>query len=238
MSDEQFMPAPFNAGASQKFDALHLLALAARYAVPDTYPDPDATKINLGVRFSGVSAISLPDAQSWLAQAGVQLSTLDTLVSQAASGDAEPLHQALQAGNDAHLIQFLAINDASKLVELADAGEDTPLSPNAMWSKPDPCLLLRYGYNPENGYAYYAASLPGDSYRPIKITWESVVAAGVNAAVAILPPPPKVDVDLFNQAAEIMKQALNTAAQAYMTMQTAIGQQAAEVQQVPEQAVS
>lgn len=236
MSDDQFvsLPPELLAG-SQKFEIINILGTIARFALPGASTG-NATERDLEGRFSGVPAIGMPDALGWLSQAGVKLQPLDAQLAALNSGDPEPLRQTLQAGNDTQQLQLLAINDASKLVEMEDAGEDS-LTPRPLWSKPESCILLRLGYNMAMPFAYYAASLPGDSRRPAKIDWQSVVTAGISGAVAILPPAKTVEVDSFTEDLHIMEQALVAAAAAYSNIRAKFGQQPAPATPLTEQAV-
>jgi hypothetical protein len=236
VSTNQFVSLPPDVLAgSQKFDVINLLATVARASLPGAFPG-NSTERDLETRFSGVSTIGLPDAVSWLAQIGVKMQPLDDQVTAITNGQPEPLHQALQQGNDTQCLQLLAVNDSSKLVEVEDTAE-MQLTSRPMAKDPNPCLLLRLGYNTESGYAYYAASLPGDSRRPIKITWDSVVVAGISAAVAILPPPKPVDLERAAASLHIMNQALTTAASAHADILDALGQPAVTMQPAPAQAV-
>lgn len=225
MSTDQFvqLPSEILAAGSQKFEIINLLGALARFALPGAYAGNTAER-DLETRFSGLPTIGLPDAAGWLAGAGVKLQSLDSQIAAITAGDIEPLLQALQEGNDGQGVQLLAVNDSSKLIEMEDTGEEQ-LTPRPMSRTPDPCLLLRLGYNVQNGYAYYAASLPGDSRRPVKIPWGSVVAAGVNAAVAILPPAKTVEAGPLREALHIMEQALSTARAAHATIMAAVDQQ-------------
>lgn len=236
MSDDQFvsLPPELLAG-SQKFEIINILGTIARFALPGASTG-NATERDLEGRFSGVPAIGMPDALGWLSQAGVKLQPLDAQLAALNSGDAEPLRQALQAGNDTQQLQLLAINDASKLIEMEDTGEAS-LTPRPLWSKPESCLLLRMGYNTSMAFGYYAASLPGDSRRPVKIDWQSVVTAGISGAVAILPPAKTVEVDSFANELHIIEQALLAANAAYTALQAKLGQQPAPAAPLTEQAV-
>lgn len=220
MSTDQFVSLPpdvLNAG--QKFEAVNLLAAIARFALPGSFSG-NTVERDLDARFSTLSAIGLPDATAWLSQIGVKLQPLDAQVAALqTNNDAEPLHQALQAGNNAQSLQLLAINDASKLVEIQEDGSSHPLC-----SRPQPSLLLRIGYNTQSEIAYYAASLPGDSHRAVNLTWQSVVAAGMSAAVAILPPAKPVDMDRVAAGLHIINQAFTAIAQAHADILDAIGQ--------------
>ena len=221
MSIDQFVSLPPDVlTGSQKFEIVNLLGTVARTALPGAFPGSGVER-DLEARFSGVQAIGLPDATAWLSQIGVKLQPLDDQVAAlSTNGDAETLHLALQAGNNAQSLQLLAINDASKLIEMEDAAEAT-LTRRALCSRPQPCLLLRLGYNTESDIAYYAASLPGDSRRPIRITWPSIVTAGISAAVAILPPPKPVDLPRAAASLHIMNQALAAADAAHATAHAA-----------------
>ncbi len=125
----------------------------------------------------------------------------------------------IQTGNS---LQLLALQDASKLAELLDDGSSRPL-----WSRAEACLLLRFGFSSDQPYAYYSASLPGDGRRPIKLTWPSVVAAGITAALAVLPPTKPLDLESVANAMHIMEQALQAASQAHAHIQDLLAQQAA-----------
>jgi len=228
MSNDRLVSLPSDVfDGSQKFEIIHLLGAVARAAVPVAAAGIIAER-DLEARFSGMSTIGLPDATGWLTEHSIKVQPLDSQVTSLLNGDPEQLHQVLQAGNDAQCVQLLAINDASKLVEMQDNGEDQ-LTPHAMWSKPDPCMLLRVGYSVDQDYAYYAASLEGDSRRYIKITWASVVAAGVAGAIAIMPPAKPVDLDRVNNSLTILTQALATAHQAHADILDALGQSAPEI---------
>lgn len=219
---EQFVLLPAAImGASQKYEAINLLATVARYSLPDRFQGTQLER-DADVRFSGVSAVDIAAATAWLSALGVGMTSLSDQVSVLASGDTETLHIALQRGNDAGSPQLLAVSDASKLVELEDTGEDQ-LTPRPLWSKTEPCLLLRLGYSNDRPYAYYAASLPGDSRRPIKLTWQSVLSAGITAAVAILPPKPPVDEQGMADDLHILEQALATAHQAHASILSRLG---------------
>lgn len=236
MSNDRLVSLPSDVfDGSQKFEIIQLLVAVARAAVPGAAAGLIAER-DLEARFSGVSSIGLPDAAGWLAEHSIKVQSLDGQVTSLLNGDPEQLHQVLQAGNDAQCVQLLAVNDASKLVEMQDNGEDQ-LTPHAMWTKQEPCLLLRVGYSVDQDYAYYAASLPGDSRRYIKITWASVVAAGVSGAVAIMPPAKPVDLDRVNSSLTILTQALATARLAHADILDALGQPAPAAPAVAEQAV-
>lgn len=221
MSTDQFVSLPpdvLNAG--QKFEAANLLASVARFALPGAFPG-NTIERDLDARFATMSSVGLSDATAWLSQVGVKLQSLDDQVAALqTNNDAEPLHQELQAGNNAQSLQLLAINDASKLVEMQEDGTSHPLC-----SRPQPSLLLRIGYNTESEIAYYAASLPGDSRRAVNLTWQSVVAAGIAAAVAILPPVKPVDMDRVAAGLHIINQAFTAIAKAHADILDAIGQQ-------------
>lgn len=236
MSTDQLVSLPGDAFATgQKYEIVNLLATIARFALPGTFPGSNLER-DLEIRFSRMQSISLPDATAWLTEIGVKLSPLDDQIAAMASGDTEQIHQALQTGNNSQQLQLLAVNDSSKLVEVEDTGEMQPTT-CLMSLRPDPCLLLRLGYNTANGYAYYAASLAGDSRRPIKITWDSVLAAGVNAGVAILPPAKPLDLDRVQNNLHIMGQAATAFAAAHADLVDLFGQSAPAPQVVTEQAV-
>jgi hypothetical protein len=219
---EQFVLLPEQVvGASQRFDTVNILATVARYSLPDRWQGNQLER-DADVRFSGLPAIGIADATTWLSSLGVVMSSLSDQVSVLSSGDTETLHIALQQGNDLRCPQLLAISDASKLIELEDAGE-LQLTPRPLWSKAEACLLLRLGYSNDKPYAYYAASLPGDSRRLIKLTWQSVLAAGITAAIAIQPPKPPVDVQGMADDLHIMEQALATAHQAHASILSRLG---------------
>lgn len=222
LSNDQLVQLPQDILAgSQKFEIINILGSIARYTVPGAYAGNTAER-DLEIRFSNLPTIGLSDAAGWLSGIGAKLQPLDDQIATLSSGDPEPLHQALQAGNDAQCVQLLAINDASKLIEMEEAGEDQ-LSPHPMWSKSDPCLLLRLGYSKDQDYAVYAASLPGDSRRYIKITWQSVVTAGINAALAVLPPPKPVDMDHLTALVDAQTEDLARIHQRHADILEAIG---------------
>lgn len=221
--------------AGQKYETINLLAAITRFALPSN-AFLGSLERELESAFSQTSFISLSDVSPWLAQHGVTLQSLYNQATALANGDPEPLRQALQSGNDAQQLQLLAINDASKLIEMEDAGEER-LTPRPLWSKPEGCLLLRYGYNTAMPFAYYAASLPGDSRRPVKIDWQSVVTAGVSGAFAILPPKAPVDLDRVSNSLHILTRALDTAHQAHADILDALSQSAPAAPVLAPQAV-
>jgi hypothetical protein len=242
MSD-QFVSLPGDVlGASQKYDTSNLLATVTRFAAGNNAASLGNTlERDVDLRFSSLQSISFSDATSYFAAIGLKTQALDSAIADLANGEPETLHQALQQGNNAGQLQLLAVNDASRLVELDEAGEAHPL-----WSKVEGCLLLRLGYNTDAqpGYGYYAASLPGDSRRQIKITWQSLIDAGVSAAIAILPAAKPIDLDRVANAKHIIDQARITIANALTDLLDALGLPTPDANQQPaaasvaEQAVS
>lgn len=200
---------PALAGASQRYEAASLLAAATRYSLPDRFPTGQLER-DLDLRLAGLPAVGVSEAAAWFTVAGVAFQSLADQVAVCASGDTETLHLALQRGNDNRSLHLLGVADASKLVEVDESG-----ATRALWSKPESCLLLRLGYHSEQPYAYYAVSLPGDSHRAARLTWQSVLASGVLAAIAILPPKPALDLAGVQDALHIMEQAMNAASSAH-----------------------
>ena len=232
MADQFVKMAPDVTGASQKYDAINLLAAIGRFALPNAWP-PLQLERDLEARFSAAQALTFTDVQGWLNDCGIKQQSISSALVSAANDEPEPLHALLQQLNNDGALPFLQVTDASKLVELEDNADGSGAQTHPLWSKSEPCLLLRVGYNTDSNqaYAYYHASLPGDSRRLVKITWPSVVAARPNAGVAILPPPAALDMDTINQAVHIMQQALTTANQAlatanqaHATIQASLGQ--------------
>lgn len=229
---EQFVLLPADVlGGSQKYDAISLLATATRYSLPDHFQGNQLER-DLELRFSSLPAIGLSDATAWLSTAGVRMQTLSDQVSVIASGDTETLHVALQQGNDDKNVQLLAVSDASKLIELEDTGE-IDLTSRPLSSRSVPCLLLRLGYSTDKPYAYYSASLPGDSHRIIKVTWQSVIAAVITAAVAILPPKAPLDIEALKEALHIQEQAMLAQHQAHANVLSLLGLPAATAPAIP-----
>lgn len=230
--DQFVLPPEVFDAASQKFAALDLLATIGRFARPGAWP-PNQLERDLEIRFAGSRQVSFADSATWISETGLKMQSLSSQI----SSDGELLRLALQQLNDAGALQLLEVLDASKLIELENTGE-MQLTPRSMTRSAEHCLLLRLGYSAENGYAYYAASFPGDSRRPIKIVWGSVVAAGVSGAMAILPPARPVDLDRVTSSLHIMTQALATAHQAHADILDALGQPALVAPaQLAEQAV-
>jgi len=221
MSDQFVLLPEEILGASQRFDTVNILATVARYSLPDRFQGNQLERDG-EVRFSGVPAIGIADATAWFSDLGVVMFSLSDQASVLASGDTETLHIALQKGNDAKCVQLLAVSDASKLIELEDTGEIDLVS-RPLSSRPVPCLLLRLGYSTDKPYAYYSASLPGDSHRVIKLTWQSVIAAGVSAAVSILPPKAPLDLEALKDALHIQEQAMLAQHQAHANVLSLLG---------------
>jgi hypothetical protein len=100
-----------------------------------------------------------------------------------------------------------------------------------VWTGPDqeailsqtvgPCYLLRVGYG--NGYGFYYLSLPGYASTQTKLTWNSVVAAGIADGIAIAPPKPPVDLDTATSALHDMNVALLEASNAHAKAMHALG---------------
>jgi hypothetical protein len=229
---EQFVLLPEQVvGASQKYDTIDLLATTCRYALPDRFTGNQLER-DADVRFSGLPTIGIADATAWLASLGIVMQSLSDQVSVLANGDTETLHIALQQGNDAKRLQLLAVGDASKLVELEDTGE-IQLTPRPLSSRMVPCILLRLGYSTDKPYAYYSAGLPGGSHRIIKLTWQSVLAASVTAAVAVLAPKPPLDLDALKDALHIQEQAMLAHQQAHARVLSLLGLPAATAPALP-----
>jgi hypothetical protein len=224
MADQFVLFPPGILAVNQQCDAIQLLATIGRFARPDGWL-PNQLERDLEIRFAGRQNVSFADAAAWLRETGIRFNS---------SGNPISLLQVLQNQNDAGALQLLEVLDASKLVELEDGGE-TALTPRPLWSRAEPCLLLRLGYNTGSGYAYYAASLPGDSRRPIKLTWKSIVAATISNTLTVFPPAKTVEIQAIADALHIMEQALATAAAAHATILAALGQHSAQPT-IPERA--
>lgn len=206
MPDQFVQLPPEVAAATQRYDTINLIATIARFALPGRWPD-GLVEHDLESRFAAGSTIDFIAASAWIASTGIATQPL-------ISSDPDALHQALQQQNSAGSLQLLAINDASKLLELADDGTTRPL-----WSRAEPCLLLRVGFNSDQPYGYYSASLPGDSRRVVKLTWQSLLDAQVSQAVVILPPPKPIDLESVQSALHILEQALQAANQVHSHLQ-------------------
>lgn len=206
---------PMPDGATgQKDGAIILAASIGRFAGLDTSRAQLESKLEL--LFAAHDTITFSDITTWLSSSGVKLQVLG-------ESNVEVLHAALQQQNAAKALGLLAISDASKLIELEDVGDGSGLQPHPFSSQSTSCILLRQGYSQTQDYGYYSASLPGDSRRLIKLTWSSLVAAGITAATAILPPAPPVDHDALHQALHIMEAAVTTFNQARDAVLAAIG---------------
>jgi len=198
--------------ASQKRETLALLAILAQFAFPDTYTSGQL-EMNLATAFASVAQLSMADITGWLSSINAPVSSLASII-----GDLQSLHDTLMSENDSGSCQLLAVNRQDMLRVYLGPQQEAILSQTAA-----PCYLLRVGYSVDEGFAYYYINLPALDTQQVKLTWNSVIAAGIADAIAIAPPKPPVDVDAASTALHIMSQALATATSAHATALHALG---------------
>lgn len=206
------LPSAVTQQATGKRETLALLTILAQFALPDKYT-AGQLEMNLATAFAGNAAPTMADMTNWLSSNGVPLSSLASII-----GDLQALHDTLMSQNDAGSCQLIAVNRQDVLRVYLGPNQEAILA-----STPAPCYLVRVGYSVDEGFAYYYVSIPGLDSRQTRLTWDSVIAAGISDALAIAPPRPPVDLDGANTALHIMSQALATASNAHANALHALG---------------
>ncbi len=190
------------------------LALAGAFALPGTL-SATALESDLLHRFATATQVTPADVTAWLTDGKAEYHDLADVVAQFGSNPVA-LHTALQQQNDAGGLVLLRVSNAGSLTEATTGAGLHPNDAGAVW-------LLRSGYADDPPLAYYydlgATHLP----QPIKILWQTVASAGIEAAIALDAPKPPIDVAGATDALHIMEQALATAKAAHGSILTALG---------------
>lgn len=107
------------------------------------------------------------------------------------SGDYSALHAEISAQNrnNPFVIQFMSVADESLLI---DATTGASLHPGLHYGH----CIVRLGFSTDQGYGFYwdpaapqACTDPvNKTYRPVKISWQSMMSARINSCFAIMPP--------------------------------------------------
>ncbi|SRR5579875_138763 len=190
--------------------AVATLALAGSFAFPGN-PAPTTLESDLLHRFASASQVTLADVLSWLAENKAEYHDLDDLVAQFATNPVA-LHTALQQQNDAAGLVLLLVANAGALSEATTGAGLHPSASGPVW-------LIRSGYADEPPVGYYfdlgATHIP----QPVKILWQTVASAGIQAAIALDAPLPPLDVNALLSTVQAASDALEAANQSFASGQ-------------------
>lgn len=184
--------------------AVATLALAGSFAFAGN-PSPTDLESKLLAQFGGNSHVLANDVLPWLAENKAEYHDLADMVAQFDSNPVA-LHTALQQQNDAGGLVLLLIENAALLSE-ATTGELLHRGASG------PVWLLRSGYSDDPPYAYYFDVGATGQPQPVKILWQTVAGAGIQAAIALDPPPAPLDVNALLTTAQAASDALEAANQ-------------------------
>ncbi len=190
------------------------LALAGSFAFSGN-SSPTTLESDLLHRFASHVQISHDDVLAWLAENKAETSDLAGLVAQFAQ-NAVALHTALQQQNDAGGLVLLLVEHATLLSE-ATTGELLHRGTGG------PVWLLRSGYSDDPPYGYYFDLGATNTVQPVKILWQTVAGAGIQAAIALDAPKPPVDIAAVTDALHIADQAIAILQQAVSSVRAAHG---------------
>jgi len=98
-------------------------------------------------------------------------------------GDVNALHAEIQAMNDQHIPQLIAVADESKLFDAK-----TGVKLHSWADQGLSHAFIRVGYSTDQGWAYYYEPAAPGFPQPVPISWvDSILTAGIITCVGIMP---------------------------------------------------